>query len=676
MLTLKPPYSARQIFASTVGGATLLVLGAVLFWAYSFARGLTWQFDDQINLSGLIGVSNRDGFLSFVAGGIAGPGGRPLSLLSFLPNYADWPGNPWGMVQGTFLWHALNALLLWLLFVQMWRAIPADGEAGRLTLESRPLAWSALGAVLWTALAIHATAILMPVQRMTLVSAFFVLATLWLFALMRRRWAGATGLLPLVGISLVVGVGTSLAILGKESGALAVSLVAVLETLWFRHLAAPAPRRLWRLWVWAAWLAVPLALILRYGVLGWSSLVASYTHYRPFSLGERLATEPVILWEYVRQIVLPRPALLGPFHDGHAIYNWAMWQPWVALLAWVALVLGLWRWSRNGGLTARALLFAAVFYLVSHQIESTFIPLELYFEHRNYVGALGVAFAATVLLRHLWLYPGTGHRTAVGAVVSLILAWQIFAVQQVASAFGSPMLGAELWYQYHPRSARAAQTLAWQFGTNRFAEAALRISDEFTDANPQQVGVRIQALTQSCLLYPNDAQDHQQRLAVARQDVSTLSYSSGLVTGLRDLGNAIRKGECSGIDLPAYLGFLKAAEANVAIQRSPAILHHVSFELAETAAKLGKIGDAAAYAKQAFYALPSIGAGERAATWLFQDEELDAAIAWADEVLKYAPPGLAELAWRERFGTMKMAFLSIREQLHSVGENSSDDQPK
>ena len=640
---------------------------AALLWAYGFARGLTWQFDDRINLSGLGGLSSRTGLLDFVLGGVAGPAGRPLSLLSFLPNYADWPGNPWGVVRGNLLLHILNGLMALLLFAQLWRACP-DDAGNRGSLPESPVVWAAVAAALWMVLAIHATAILMPVQRMTLVSAFFVLATLWLFVAMRRRLAGASGVLSLLGISLLVGLGTGLAVLGKESGALAVSLVAVLETLWLRHLASPGPRRLWRLWVLLAWLAVPLVLVLQYGVRQWDGLINTYTYYRPFSLGQRLATEPVILWEYVRQIVVPRPALLGPFHDGHAIYDWAMWQPWVALLAWVALVVGLMRWARAGGLAARVLLLAVVFYLVSHQIESTFVALELYFEHRNYVGTLGMALAVAVLLRRLWLYPGRGHRVTVGGILALALSWQLFSVQQVASAFGNPMLGAELWHRYHPQSARAAQTLAWQLGINGFAEAALGIVDEFADADPQQVGVRIQALTQSCMLYKNSPADHQRRLQLAQQGVRTLRYTSGLVTGLRELGPMIRNDECSGIDMQDYLAFLRTAESNTAVQRSPAILHHISFELAETASRLGMGNEAIRYAKQAFYALPSIGAAERAAGWMFQEEELDEAIAWTDEVVKYAPRGVAEIAWRERFGSMKAAFVSIRDHLQSAGE--------
>ena len=666
-----PRYLATS--ASTV--ALVLLFGAVLLWSYHFAQGLTWQFDDQINLGGLVGVSDRQGFLNFVAGGVAGPAGRPLSLLSFVPNYADWPGNPWGMVQGNVLLHLLNGLLAWLLLAQLWRTCPSATRAVD-TPPVDPLPWAALGAVLWAALAIHATAILMPVQRMTLVSAFFVLLTLWLFVVVRRRWAGAGGMGPLIGISAIVGLGTALAILGKESGALAVSLVAVLETLWLRHLPAPAPRRLWRLWVLLAWLAVPLVLLVQYGVRDWAGLMNAYAYYRPFSLAERLATESVILWEYVRQTLLPRPALLGPFHDGHAVYNWAMWQPWAASAAWVALLAGLWRWARTEALGARVVLLAVVFYLVSHQIESTFVALELYFEHRNYVGTLCMAFAAAVWLRRLWMYPGRGHKAATGGVVALMLAWQLFAVQQVASAFGNPLLGAELWYRYHPQSARAAQTLAWQFGINGWAEASLRIADEFANADPQNVGVRIQALTQSCRLYKAEAADHEARLDQMRKEVKSLKSTSGLVTGLRALGETVRDGACSGVTLQTYQAFLEAAEQNTAVRHSPAILHHVSFELAETASKIGLQADAIRYAKQAFYSWPSISAAERAATLMFQDEQLDEAIAWTDEVVTYAPRGMAELAWRERFGSMKTAFMSIRGQIHSAPENRQDEQRK
>src|SRR5690606_12813235 len=80
--------------------ALLMLVGfSAVVALYALARGLTWQFDDWINLKDLAGASSPDGLRAFLFGGVAGPSGRPVALLSFLPNYVDWPDNPWGFVQ-------------------------------------------------------------------------------------------------------------------------------------------------------------------------------------------------------------------------------------------------------------------------------------------------------------------------------------------------------------------------------------------------------------------------------------------------------------------------------------------------------------------------------------------------------------------------------------------------
>ncbi|MCY0536413.1 hypothetical protein, partial [Klebsiella pneumoniae] len=41
------------------------------------------------------------------------------------------------------------------------------------------------------------------------------------------------------------------------------------------------------------------------------------------------------------------------------------------------------------------------FFLVAHLVESSFLPLEMYYEHRNYLPSFGLLLAATGLLEIL-----------------------------------------------------------------------------------------------------------------------------------------------------------------------------------------------------------------------------------------------------------------------------------
>jgi protein O-mannosyl-transferase len=103
---------------------------------------------------------------------------------------------------------------------------------------------------------------------------------------------------------------------------------------------------------------------------------------RDFNHSERLLTQFRILPYYLFQIVYPNPANLSLEHD--FIVSTGLLTPWSTLLS-VTLVFGA-LWSLLFFLPKAPLLcFGGLFFLLQHVVESSFLPLELIFEHRNYV---------------------------------------------------------------------------------------------------------------------------------------------------------------------------------------------------------------------------------------------------------------------------------------------------
>ena len=95
-----------------------------------------------------------------------------------------------------------------------------------------------------------------------------------------------------------------------------------------------------------------------------------------------------MLWDYVRSILLPVGATLGVVQDDYPLSRSLLDPPatLVAILAWVAVLwVALSRAGRQPALSAGVLLF-----LAGHAMESTLWPLEIRFDHRNYLPALGV----------------------------------------------------------------------------------------------------------------------------------------------------------------------------------------------------------------------------------------------------------------------------------------------
>src|SRR3546814_168009 len=146
---------------------------------------------------------------------------------------------------------------------------------------------------------LQVASVMLTVQRMALLSAFFSLVGLYLHV----RSIQAPKALGEVRAFLILarlGVFTFLAFLCKENGAL-VPLFAVClhATLLRRHLSETSTHSR-RILVYGS--AAPWVLILLYFVANPSYVTGGYGSGRDFTLAERLMTEARVLWTYLENI--------------------------------------------------------------------------------------------------------------------------------------------------------------------------------------------------------------------------------------------------------------------------------------------------------------------------------------------------------------------------------------
>ncbi len=641
-----------------------LMLGAallVLYYLYRQAQGLTWQFDDEINLKGLRDASSRQGLLDFVFGGVAGPSGRPLSLAAFLPNYADWPNNPWGFVKASLLWHGMNALWLfmWLkALLGLWRE------------EVRQPVWVASSvAVIWLLLPLHASSLLMPVQRMTLIASFFVLATLTIYTWLRIRLAESKGrsLPGALMLVLVCAIGTGLGFFSKESAILLTLFVPLVEWFFIQpKCATPLPPKLWNAGLALAACAVPVAVLYQLAS-GGRQLLEYFINYRGYTLLEQTATQPVILWEYLKQLAVPRAAQLGPFHDGHVVFSWGQWQPWLAIIVGGILLAVAALTARRGSWLGRCALFAGLFFLAGHLLESTLLPLELYFEHRNYLAVIGLLLFFCLALA---AFARQAESVVLAGLIALPLAGiQLFALQQITSQWGQPLLAGEIWYRNQPDSPRAAQYLSTQYARYDFHEAAIRILDQHAAPGSGRVGVGIQALFMACKFEPAERQAA--RIDALIGEVPRLVDVPGVTTGLKALGDRIRAGECEGVAAERYQALLETLEQHPKIIKNPRIRHHVRFELALMAKHAGQGEEEIRWMQQSFHDFPSLSIATVIASTLFQNGQIDEAIAWLDQLLQDMPDGMPIHA-ESSLSSMRAALKDIHQQMQAAEAEEAD----
>ena len=542
--------------------AFFAVLGGTLaaYWPALYGPFL---FDDYANLTRLSrtgGVDSLRDLAIFVLSGSSALG-RPLSFLTFLLNDIDWPSAPWSFKYTNLMLHALNAILVFTL---------ARSIARFSSLGSRECDYAALLAMgLWALHPMQLSTIMLIIQRMVELMTTFVLLGLVVYIAGRRRLADGRSS-GWVLISAGIGVFGILATLSKENGILLALYALVLDATVLRHLQTPNAR-MFRAWK-GVFLVAPLVCLALFLALQWPEFREMYDGKRAFTLVERLLTEPRILWSYLGSFVAPEMSTLGIFHDDYPTSTCLLTPPTTILaIGALAACLGgaFWALSRGHVWTA----FAVLWFLAGHSIESTFLPLELYFEHRNYLPLVGPVIALSVgVLRFRQQYRPL---LAAGLCAFVLLCSVITFVN--ARTWGNPLVLSQVWAKENPASIRAQQLgaryAAMAFGS---AEALTRIRDAI-EHNPDNLGLRFQVLYFQCTL----DQLERPAIAAAREHAADAPYDTAALKTLETLAKMAKKGKCPPMQPDDILELIDVLLENDAYANWPEPLQFLLIEKAQ-----------------------------------------------------------------------------------------------
>ena len=453
---------------------------AIVYNCYYLGFAAPFQFDDFCNLSWLSELDDLIWLRAHVFSGMAGPSGRPIALASFLVDGYYWPFDSAPFHRTNTLLHLLNGCLLVVIL-----------ERGRILCRHPPSVGLILfAASLWTTLPFLASTVMLSVQRMALLSATFSLAGIAVYLIGRCQLPTKARSGSVLMTAAVV-VFTPLAVLSKENGALLPLYIAVVEAT----LLPPLPSNLSRLNKNGLRLLVALPVFALFGYLAnmlfhLEGLQAAYGG-REFSLSDRVQTESVIVWEYLRLAFVPQISELGPFQDAHPIYRITD-QPLRVLgssAAWLGLLISGWILRKSTPL----LLFAVAWFLGGHLLESTIIPLELYFEHRNYLPLIGPVYSVTLGLGQL-----LNSSMLRSSVFATYLALQLCILAVTTSLWGDSLKSAYFWAENRPNSIRAAQFLAQQLMQSHRLSAAENALDQALTRHPRDAALILQKIQLRC----------------------------------------------------------------------------------------------------------------------------------------------------------------------------------
>ncbi|MGH8541352.1 MAG: hypothetical protein ACRETW_12725 [Stenotrophobium sp.] len=591
--------TARTVIAAMALMLTLLVLA----WAYWPGLSGSFLLDDDTNLAALGdngGIHDWRGFVDFVTSGNAGPLGRPVSLASFAANAQDWPTDPKPFKLTNLLLHLLNTLFVFA-FARQLLAIAGS-------------CWSAFGGVLcaaiWGLHPLQVSAVLYVVQRMTELETTFSLLGLIMFV--HGRVIGAAR--PVAGYAwMACGIGLCglLATLSKESGALLPLFALCLEFTLLSHKVKPPPQ-----WLSLGFLLLWFPVLLLAGYLVWDApqLISGYT-YRDFSLGERLLTEGRVLVDYLHDLVLPNLSSGSLFYDNF-VPSHSLLNPISTLWSWLLIVILI--------VTAFAvrhrhavLALGVLWYFAGQALESTAIPLELYFEHRNYLPSLGLALIASFYgLQLLQLKP-----VITGLAIAAFLGMELWITHQQAHIWGNDLFAVEIWPAEHPNSLRAQQFAARYWMTHGSTAIAQGYLDRFVKRSPDNTTARLQDIELRCSAKNGADLYAQASLTVLRTGTFDIAGPDTLnrIQGLAE------QAHCADLKSDTLMKMIDAYAGNPIVRKLPSQLGYVYFIKASALAAQGQFDEAVRIIDNAAQLRPTIFASYWQARWMLQAHKLIAA---------------------------------------------------
>ncbi len=437
------PLLPKQWLCLWLPVVALFALLALVAWAFLPGLGGKFIFDDQPNLQPWAefgDIRTLKDVIAFSFSSNIFPG-RPLSLLSFLVDDQSWPPDVFALKRSNLALHLVNAcLIFWFCLKLMQQLLPSR--------DARTRIWLALFATaIWSLHPLQVSNVSYIIQRMNLLSTSLELAGLLLFMHGREQLERAP-VRALLLCSVGTGLFTPLAILAKENGLLLCVFALLIEGMCY-----PASRHRWWRWWKLAFLWAPLALFVVYCAITYRGFTIGY-EARNYNAWERLLTQGPVVVDYLHKLLVPRLHGTGLYLDNFPISH-SLLQPLSTLFCWLLLIALI-----TAGLLLRRrqplIAFGILFYFCGHLMESTVMPLELYFEHRNYLPQIGLWLALAGLLG---LALQVGMRPLLLGVSLLMLLLLTGLTRSNSALWSQPELQTAIWYKENPGSLR--NTLAY-----------------------------------------------------------------------------------------------------------------------------------------------------------------------------------------------------------------------
>jgi len=269
-----------------------------------------------------------------------------------------------------------------------------------------------------------------------------------------------------------------------------------------------------------------------------------------FNLVARLATQAVVLIDYIQSLLLPFSTGTGLYADDVVVKTtfWNVETVFSCLFLILVIAISFYLLIKD---KFRYLAFGPLFFLLAHSLESTVFPLEMYFSHRNYLPSIGFYFFLVSFIYTFFFYIGSSRLllTLLGIYLSLFAVFS-YQVSKVWSSKESIVVYA---YYHHPQSVRANMSVVEILKRKGKMEQALDINEMLiTQRDADTFRPVTQRVYLHCWGNLTLAPHEYKRFSSAIDRYHALEVSNAL-TNLLDI---YRIRECVGVDLVAIIDLL------------------------------------------------------------------------------------------------------------------------
>ncbi len=377
---LSPP--RRNAFA-------FMSLAVIILAIYSNSFEASWHFDDQSNILERDAMHltklnwsqikktffNEDGNIY-----------RPVPCLSFALNYYFGKTRVFGYHVVNTAVHVITSFFLFL-FVFHTLRLPSLRE--RYVQDAYFIAL--LAAVLWAINPVQTQAVTYIVQRMASMAAMFTIMSMFFYLKGRISKDRRKAVLHFSACA-VFGL---MAFGSKENAAMLPFSLLLFDLFLIQGFSRKNILRSFYIFLLLIIVPLILMMVLRGPEVLHRILISDYEIRRPFTMTERLLTEPRIVLFYLSLLFYPMPFRLSIVHD--IAISQGLLQPISTLLA----ILGIFAIVGMCLLGARRfplVCYCILFFFMNHIIEGSIFALELIFEHRNYLPSMLLFVPVAILL--------------------------------------------------------------------------------------------------------------------------------------------------------------------------------------------------------------------------------------------------------------------------------------